>query len=408
MENDREGLSWQITARELQAALERLGLALNPLSPLAGLATARQVPERLDEGTVQTDQPAFRQALTIAAQPDLLVRGRIGGGSVDLMEFTLSRCQARGDSLALAAVVAEGQILLRLFTDSQAFIAWFMTHYAGKNEQTVANFIPPTVELGEFIYLLHAVDAFRIATFRSMLEYRAGQQPTLRLSEFMDSMRRSVRSRDIRWLLPAFLVLTPGLDPAAIDLAAEKTQILLDRTFLETHAEPGGGEQVLGFAEAGRTMGVEFYRTWLVAAGFEIRVAGPAGATPVERLFIAPTALANHLVQIETKAAAGQPVKVNHQALTYGQLEQKLNALFARALALPVAPPAPVEAAPASATPAAPASAAPVSAMPAAPAAPAPDAQAAQPARTPRFCPNCGTPLKPDARFCKNCGTKLI
>lgn len=378
MENPIEAPTYQIHAAELLAALARQGLAANPLSPLLsltqGLAPAAGLPPEL---AAQLGQPELVRALAIAATPDLVVVGRIGGGSVDLMELQLARCKALGNELAMVVAGADQTVLIRLFADSHDFVQWYLSHYAGKNDQTVANYIPPTVELGEFLYLLHAIDAFRIASFKGMLEYKAGQKPTMRLTEFTDSLRRSVKSRDIRWLLPAFLILTPGLDPQAFDLEAEKTRVLVEKNFLTLPAQPGGQDQVLGFGEAGQTMGVEFYRTWLIAAGFEIRIAAPAGIQAVERLFLAPTALANHWVQIQTVPST--KAKVNHQALTTSQLEQKFTQLLDQTLALPVVPLA--------------AQAAPV--------------QPAAAGTAARFCVNCGSPLKPDARFCKECGTKV-
>ncbi|MDD2456987.1 MAG: zinc ribbon domain-containing protein [Eubacteriales bacterium] len=392
-----EGTTYQIHLSDLAAALNQQGLVPNVLSPLPQLLSGPGTGSNLQPDPVALlGQPNMRQVLKIAANPDLIVKSRIGGGSVDLMEFTLTRTQSEGNQLVLVAAAEQSSVLLRLFPTGADFITWFMDHYAGKNDQTVANYMPPTVELGEFLYMLHAIDAFRIASFKGMLAYQAGLSPTLRLSEFTDTLSRSVRSKDIRWLLPSFLVLTPGLDPAGFNLDAEKTRILMTRNFLTLQQEQGSQEQVLGFAEAGQTMGVEFYRTWLVAAGFEVLAAASGGIAPVSRLFVAPTALANHLVQIETQNVTGQPIRVNHQAMTYDQLEQKLNQIFDQALSVPVVP---------LSSAAAPAPAASVTAPDQVPPAPVAATAAAKPAT--RFCAQCGSPLQPGAKFCKSCGAKI-
>jgi len=382
MADQTTGPTYQMLQSDVKAALSHLRLETNARSPLAVLLKGQTTPVNASPDLVtQLNSPNLRQALAIAAGPDLIAKWRIGGGSVDLMEFSLTRSKDQGQALVLVAGAEQANILLRVFAQPADFVDWFMASYAGKNDQTVANYIPPTVELGEFVYLLHAIDAFRIASFKGMLDYQAGQRPTLSLTDFTDTLQRSVKSRDIRWLLPAFLILTPGLDPADFDLSADKTRILMDKNFLVTSQTAGSPEQRLGFAEAGQTMGVEFYRTWLVAAGLEITVAAPGGFTAVERLFIAPTALANHWVQIKTPAAPGQTARVNHQALTYDQLQVKLSQALDKALALPVAASA--------------------SAVPASPVQPA----AAKP--TALFCAHCGSPLKPEAKFCKECGTKV-
>ncbi|NCC75591.1 MAG: zinc ribbon domain-containing protein [Clostridia bacterium] len=399
MADQTAGSTFQIPQSDVKAALGHLRLETNALSPLVTLLRGQAAPASLSPDlSTQLNQQDLRQALAIAAGPDLIVKWRIGGGSVDLMEFTLARSQTQGQALVLVAGAEQSSILLRVFAHASDFVAWFMASYAGKNDQTVANYIPPTVELGEFVYLLHAIDAFRIASFRGMLDYQAGQRPTLSLGDFADTLQRSVKSRDIRWLLPAFLILTPGLDPAGLDLSADKTRILMEKSFLVMSQAMGSQEQRLGFAEAGQIMGVEFYRTWLVAAGMEITVAAPGGITAVERLFLAPTALANHWVQVKAPSAPAEAARVNHQAMTYDQLQFKLNQLLEQTLALPVVPLA-------TAAPAEPAQTA-AAAKPTASAAPAPSETATAKPGT-RFCANCGSPLKPDARFCKACGTKV-
>lgn len=392
MNTPTEGTTYQIPLSGLAAALTQQGLALNTLSPLSLLLAGQNAGANLQPDLATLlGQADARQALKIAASPDLIVKGRIGGGSVDLMEFTLARSQPEGNRLVLVAGAEQSSVLLRLFATGADFIGWFMGHYAGKNDQTVANYIPPTVELGEFLYMLHAIDAFRIASFKGMLAYQAGQRPTLRLPEFTESLHRAVRSKDIRWLLPAFLILTPGLDPAGFDLDAEKTRILMARKFLTLNQEQGSQEQVLGFAEAGQTMGVEFYRTWLVAAGFEIQAATPGGVSAISRVFFAPTALANHLVQIDPEKAAGRPIQVNHQAMTYSQLEQKLSQIFEQALSLPVVP----------------LSMASTQDLVTAADNQSPPVPAAASKPATRFCAQCGSPLQPGAKFCKSCGAKV-
>ncbi len=178
------GTTFQIPQADVKAALDHLRLETNALSPLAILLKGQTSPvlESPDLAT-QINQPALRQTLTIAAAPDLIVKWRIGGGSVELMEFTLTRSKDQGQALVLVAGAEPSNILFRVFAQAADFVDWFMTSYAGKNDQTVANYIPPTVELGELVYLLHAVDAFRIASFRGMLDYQAGQRPTLSLGD---------------------------------------------------------------------------------------------------------------------------------------------------------------------------------------------------------------------------------
>jgi hypothetical protein len=399
MEKSFADLTIQLNANERAALLGSLGLTPSALSPLAGQVAAASG-ALVDLAAF--DSPDVRKAMKIAATPDLAVRFRIGGGSVDLVEFTLTRCKDQGHALVLVLDLQDQLTLTQLFSGPEPFLAWLTGQYAGKSDQTVANYIPPTVDLGEFIFLLHGIDAFRIASFQSMLDYAPGRQSSIRPGDFYDTMQRSVRSKDIRWLLPAFLLLTPGLDVQGLDLSGDKTAVLVDRGFLNTGRDPVSQESILVFGEAGRNMGVEFYRTWLAGIGFETRVAAPGGVRAVNRGFLAPTALSNHLVLIDP--TPGRSVQINHQAMTLDQLQVRLGQLFTEALALETAPPvAPPMASPVAAPVAATASA-PVGAIPEAPEAPA--ASAATSAQ-PRFCTQCGTPTTPGMKFCTNCGAKL-
>jgi len=57
----------------------------------------------------QLNSPDLRQALAIAAGPDLIAKWRIGGGSVDLMEFSLTRSKDQGQALVLVAGAETGE-----------------------------------------------------------------------------------------------------------------------------------------------------------------------------------------------------------------------------------------------------------------------------------------------------------
>ncbi len=101
--------------------------------------------------------------------------------------------------------------------------------------------------------------------------------------------------------------------------------------FSENAGQRDDGDVIMTFGEARHITGVEFYRTWLLALGFEIKVVGKDGFETKGRFFIAPTALCNHFVRIE-KETDGQ-VYANHQAYTKEQLiyqlKEQLGTVFA-------------------------------------------------------------------------------
>lgn len=384
MNNSSDSLTIQVTKGELYAVLGKYGLKSSGLSPLIKHLKVTPLSSVISDNIkAALDNPVFRKAFNIVANPDLIVNSRIGGGSTGLEEMQLCRNKSQGDTLALVLEDESNNIIIKLFSNYAEYINWFVSNYAGKNKETVANYIPPSTELESFLFILHAIDAFRIASYKGMLNYASGKKAEMKLVEFAQTMEKSIKSRDIRWLLPAFVILTPGLDEYNLDLTPEKSKILVGQNFTVSSIDAASGEGIMTFGEAGKNMGVEFYRSWMLAAGFEINISTASGKKTVSRMFIAPTALANHFVKLEN--GIGGKCIVNHQAYTSNQLEVKLEEIFEQAMSMktetfeaervqvqnnPVNPPI-VE------------------------------------ARTNKFCKNCGAVINPNIKFCANCGTKV-
>jgi hypothetical protein len=154
-----------------------------------------------------------------------------------------------------------------------------------------------------------------------------------KFSDFTQTMAAAISSADIRWLLPAFMVILPGFETYKIEIIPENAGVLYDYNFLE-NAKLASGDDVLIFGEAGESMGIEFYRTWLMASGFEINVSESNGFTTTDRIFIAPTAVTNHFVRLETSGNGN--TMVNHQAFTIEELNVKLDELFEKAFTMPI------------------------------------------------------------------------
>jgi len=181
-------------------------------------------------------------------------------------------------------------------------------------------------------------------------------------------MAVSIKSMDIRWLLPAFLVVTPGLEQYQSEIDPQNIGVLLEHDFFREGKLASGGD-VLIFGEAGQIMGVEFFRSWFTSCGVEINVACSDTFEAVERLFIAPTLLGNHFVRLE--GTDNGKAMVNHQLYTTEQLAFELDELFGSAFAVNV-----------------------VSKT-----APTPPAK--------KFCSSCVSKVSVGAVFCGNCGAKL-
>ncbi|MBU7006559.1 zinc ribbon domain-containing protein [Phosphitispora fastidiosa] len=333
-------------------------------------------------GELLTDRE-FLRAMRIATQPDLYIVVRVAGAQ-GLTEIRLHRRKSEGESVVTTEQRAEGSLTLSVFENAGAWLNEWVKGFAGDSDAPAANYIPPKVSLEEFLFVLHAVDSFRRTSYQNMLSHVFTDRAYVKVPEFLQSMADSLKSMDVRWLLPAFLAVTPGVEQYQTDIDPQNIAVLLQHDFF-TEGKLASGENVLVFGEAGQIMGVEFFRSWFTSCGMEINVAGPEGFKTAERLFITPTILGNHFTRLENTDKA--KAMVNHQVYTMEQLTFKLDELLGRAFAKdadpdrvePGAAPSPVP--------------------------PSPSTAPAPPVR--KFCANCGSKILAEAGFCGNCGTKL-
>jgi len=377
---ERTGVfSFQVSRADLgPLVVDRLGLAPGEFSPLAPpLAGYAKGSGRLSAEAEPIAQEALAaKALRILADPSVRLLNQTGGGALAISQFTACHSH-RVDPRAVAAIHPsfEGACLVQWFEDMAAYVAWWLILNATSTRAAVANYAPPPIRLEALVYLLHAVDAFRRRAYRSLLDYAPTERPAIAPAEFAESMQAAVRSRDMRWLLPALLNLTPNLASVTLEDRPEFPQALEQYGFLVPARERGTGEPLFVFGEAGLVMGVEFYRTWIQSVGFEATVRTPAGWRVAHRGFLAPTGLANHLFLFETDSAGA--CTVNHQAMGRDALDMKMMRLIGDA----------VEGKGLSAGAAA---------------APAPAARKAA-AR----CPSCGGEVPEGSAFCNQCGARL-
>jgi len=350
--------------------------------------------------------PLLTKAAPILARPTFRMLHRTGGGAAPASHFAAyNNRNFDADAIVTVTPSFEDSLLIQLLDPLDDYCAWWTELLAAKVEDEPANLIPESLPLESFVYFLHAIDAYRRASYQSMLEYAPTDQLFLTAAEFTDSMVRSLRSRDLRWLLPAFLHLVPGLDLSGFDPREEHLAALADSGFLLAARDRETGQPGLAFGEAGRSMGIEFHRTWLLAVGFELAALSPENAHPLSRGLLAPTALANHLVLLES-VDQGR-VGVHHEALSADSLRARLQELVTDALA---------GAAVAGVSAPATQSSASNLVCPSCRARVGGDARfcpscgkpmpAPEPV-VPSFCPKCGARTQPGGRFCVRCGEAL-
>jgi hypothetical protein len=379
----------------------QLGLRPSAASPLAApLAGYTAGSAAASEAAIATaSRPLFARAARVLEAPDLCIAHRFGGLSpaVNLLDVYRSKGVER-DLLVAVQAAADGSMGLLVFESADDYLSWWLATFALAGAAETPNYLPPPLTLEATLYLLHAVDSYRRAYYQSMLDYNVSDDLMVSTHDFFQTMIRSAKSGDARWLAPAFLASTPGLprlNPTDSDF-----EPLWGLDFLVTGNLPATGEDAFLWGEAGASMGQEFLLGWASFIGWEAALL-PTGQKSLHRAFLASTSLANHLFIVET--GPDGVTSVNHQAMSPDRLRTRLEALLRQALeAIPDVSPSVIPS-----TVAQPVLApTQLAAAPVAPAAAAPPRQVPQvaPQVARRFCTRCGAQLLEDDRFCGECG----
>lgn len=337
MPSSKEALIFQINQGDLRKLLtDVLGIVPNSGS---AFFTAEPVETQSDSNLEYDynellENEDFLRAIRIASQPDLYVVNRIGGGSMGISEVRIHRKKSEGAYVVATAKAADGTCDIQLYENYKAYLSWWMRNFAGKNEEPVENYLPMEVTMEQFLFLLHAIDSFRMVSYRNLLNHIYTKKTYVKYTEFTQTMVDSIKSKDIRWLLPSFMAVLPGFEKYKLNITAENAAFMVEEGLMENARLAKSKELVLAFGEGGLSMGVEFFRFWMMSSGFEINVSTSDGFVAVERLFNATTAIGNHFVQLKT--LENGKVMVNHQTYTKEQLEIKLGELFNRAFTMAV------------------------------------------------------------------------
>ena len=411
-----QAFSFQIAGKDLGplvADLVKANAILN--HQLSGLVKKYSAGKRVrasNELVKIAKDKSVARAIAILAAPDLIMANRTGGGSLPVSFFTACHAPSvDADAFVVMTPSFQGAFLIQIFDTRWLFLAWWLSQNAALVNEPAPNMIPPPVSYESLVYMFHAVDLFRRTAMESQLEFEPSMAPSLPVSDFGKFLKASVVSHDLRWLVPAFLGLTPGLDQLKFETDARHLEALYRHDFLYPAKREGKSKtpDKLVFGNAGRAMGTEFYRSWFQAVGFETLVRLSGRWEHAHSGFLAPTGLANHLILIGTD---GPSQSVNHQAMTRDALDRKMLHLFDEEV-LTAAPgvepeiepqtPPKQDPSPQPAQAKQPVFSTPEPAKTDTP----PRALVAQQPTMKKFCTTCGKQLKPGIKFCTSCGHPL-
>lgn len=272
------------------------------------------------------ENEVFAECIKVLAEPAVLVKMRIGGGNTDFDEAVIYKNASR-ETIVTVTDVYEYYIF-QVYQNISNFCERFAATYAGSNNEKTVNYLPGKVPLESFILILHAVDSYIRKTYENLLEHTYSDNMYITYEEFIKTMHASIKSRDIRWILPAFIIIAPGMEKLKLDFKKETVLLLGKNSFIGNGRIKDSKKDVMLFAEASKAMGIEFLKTWMLCIGFEFTHLSQS-ENKKERLFIAPTGITNHMVNIFEE---NNKSWITHNNYTYEEFTDKLEDFFAAAL----------------------------------------------------------------------------
>ncbi|KUG03347.1 hypothetical protein ASZ90_019233 [hydrocarbon metagenome] len=360
---------FKLIPSDIDHLFRRSGLKGNSLSPFRYNTeqAATSSPSALFKPL--SESPRLKQIAQRLLEPDLKIEfNRGGAGAADDQYYVLL---SNDDKAVLAQFVnAEEDLLFLLFNDWESFLAWWSGLYATQGMGAYKVVFPNIMETEVLVCALHCIDIYRRSYMESMLDYRSGVSLSLTTQDFVQILKRSLASKDIRWLLPTMFEITPGLKSSSIALKPEHLKQLEELGFITSNSNEG----ILTLAERARIMGTEFLSSWMGSIGWQATALINGEERNLSRVFLAPTAFANHLFSFEIQANGD--TRFRHQASTAPELTQTL-AKWMEALQKATGN---VAATPKTSDNSVP---------------------------KPKFCGQCGRQVSPGEKFCADCGTAV-
>lgn len=370
---------FKLEQADINHIFRRSGLNGNLLSPFRYNAeqAAISTPSALFKAI--TESQNFEQVSKRLLEPKLKIEFHSGGGSAaDDQYYAL--LSTEDQSVLLQFVNAEDKLLLLLFPDWTAFLEWWTGIYASKGIDGYKSVFPNTMETEVLVCALNCIDIYRRSYMESMLDYLSGLNVSVTTQDFVQLLKRSLASKDKRWLLPTLFELTPGLKNSSIALKPEHMQKIEELGFITSQ------ESALSLAERSRIMGTEFITSWMGSIGCQATTLINGEERSISKMFLAITAFSNHLISFESSANGN--TRFRHQASTAPELIVSLQQ-WRNALEKVVGNPTEGERATSSAQ-----------LKP-----PVVDDQSGKPKMS--FCGSCGKEIKTGKKFCTACGTPV-
>ncbi|MDX9872944.1 MAG: zinc ribbon domain-containing protein [Clostridia bacterium] len=369
-------------------------LTANKLSPFYGMPAGGEKPAR--EALKLAEDEELKTLAQVLAQPGLKLSLRRGGATIPLEASALFIGQ-RPEAAGAVYLQEDGGLLsLTYFKNLKQYGEYFAAQNAVPVSLQPANTLKQELQLEDIVFTFNLTDCYRRAYLNNMLQDSYGPVDAVYEDEFVAVLEKSLKSPDIRWLLPSFLRLVPGLEKIGLEFSEKQVEMAEAMSLISRGANPGDNRPIYYLGGPGKYLGLEFSLFWQNAVGFEaVGLNEKSGETEsLGQYYFAPTEEANHLFSIT--GSINDRFAASHQALTPEETAEQIQKILEGHCTGTTAP-ATQSGKTARCT----------ASKTAAVAQPAEIQVAAAVPQAAKFCRNCGTKLAPATAFCGNCGTKV-
>jgi hypothetical protein len=281
-------------------AKNELKLEFNKLSPFFTQPNeSREISSQMLEISKDKD---FLRAIKVIASPKIRINCRKGGAAFVVEQFTTLISKVEGALCIVTLMESDINMNIFLFKSIEEYATFFASQNAQLVSRETINLLENSTTIENIVCIFNLTDCFRRAYLNGMLEDSTEPVKAILEADFVSVLERELKSGDIRWLVPSFIRLVPGLSEVKLNFEDGQMKELERLGFLTSVEEvEEKGIRILNFGGSGRYMGLEFTHFWKASVGFDIVSFDREknGVSSTNKYYFAPTEEGNHLFKIE-------------------------------------------------------------------------------------------------------------
>lgn len=308
--------TYQLAPGDMNHVFRRSGLLGNKLSPFRYSTEQAAQSKPSSWFLALSEAPFFLSIAKLLLEPDLKILFHHGGNAAKQEQFYTFLTADEPYVLALFFESQEAYQLL-FFSDWENYLQWWARLFSTDGSPEYEQVFRDKDEIETLVCALQCVDYYRRANMESMLDFQNGVDISLHTHDFVQLLKTSLASADTRWLLPSLFELTPGLKNLCLALKPEHLRSIAELKFVSCSQD-----LIMTMGERSQKMGTEFLMSWREAIGWQATALIKDEERALSHVFMAPTAMANHLLSFET--GANKESRFRHQALTRQDLIETL------------------------------------------------------------------------------------